>query len=102
MRGPAFTWCVMTALVAAPALADIESGPAVGDKVAALKVFAVVGEHENKDVDYAAERKDKPTIYVFIQADKWDRPMARFLRALDKGVKKESEDAYIVAVWLTA
>ncbi len=102
MRAHAFAWCVMTALLTAPVLADVESGPAVGDKVTALKVFAVVGELENKDVDYAAVRKDKPTVYVFIQADKWDRPMARFLRTLDKEVKKESEDAYVVAVWLTA
>ena len=27
--------------------------------------------------------------------------MARFLKALDQQVKKESEDAYVVAVWLT-
>jgi hypothetical protein len=80
---------------------EVQSGPDVGKKVPALKVHAVTGIQENKDLDYAAKRKDKPTIYVFIQADKWSRPMARFLKTLEKQVQKESEDAYLVAVWLT-
>jgi hypothetical protein len=90
-------------LVAAPAAADegVQSGPGVGKKVPALKVFAVTGEQENKELDYAAERKNRPTVYVFIQADKWSRPTARFLKTLEKQVKKDSEDVYVVAVWLT-
>ena len=39
-----------------------------------LKVFDATGPLKDKEVDYAAERKGKPTVYVFIQADKWDRP----------------------------
>ena len=80
---------------------DVESGPDQGKKAPALKVFAATGPNQDKEVDYVAERKDKPTIYVFLQADKWDRPMARFLRTLDETVLKENEDAYVVAVWLT-
>ena len=30
-----------------------------------------------------------------------DRPMARFMRKLDETLLKESEEVYIVAVWLT-
>ena len=67
----------------------------------ALSVYDVTGTNKEKTVDYAAERKDKPTVYVFIQADKWSRPVARFLKGLDGAVKKDSEDAYVVAVWLT-
>ena len=67
----------------------------------ALQVFDATGPNKDKDVDYAAERKDKPTIYLLIRADKFDRPMNRFMKGLDGDVKKESEDAYIVAVWLT-
>jgi hypothetical protein len=52
-------------------------------------------------VDHVKERKGKPTVYVFVQADKWERPMARFLRKLDETVIKASEDAYVVAIWLT-
>ncbi len=54
----------------APLYADVPSGPAVGDKVPPLKVFAVTGAVGNKEVDYAAARKDKPTIYNFVQTDK--------------------------------
>src|SRR5262245_49961465 len=80
---------------------DIESGPTKGEKVPALKGFDATGSFKDKDVDYTAERKDKPTVYVLIQADKWTRPMARFLKKLDETLKKDVEDAYLVAVWLT-
>ena len=36
-----------------------------------------------------------------MQADKWDRPVARFLRTLDQDLAKDREDVQIVAVWLT-
>jgi hypothetical protein len=80
---------------------DVSSGPNKNAKVPALKVFDSTGLNKDKEVDYAAERKDKPTIYLFVRADKFDRPMNRFMKGLDSEVKKESEDAYIVAVWLT-
>jgi hypothetical protein len=80
---------------------DVSSGPDQGKKVPPLKVFDATGPNKGKEVDYAAERKDKPTIYIFIQADKWDRPMARFLRKLDEALQKEAEDSSLVAVWLT-
>jgi hypothetical protein len=80
---------------------DVASGPEKGKKVPALSVFDATGESKGKEVDYAAERKDKPTIYVVIMGDKFDRPMARFLKKLDEEVKKESDDAALIAVWLT-
>ncbi|HYT88115.1 MAG TPA: hypothetical protein VEL76_05300 [Gemmataceae bacterium] len=89
-------------LVVAPVWAqDVVSGPDKGGKVPALKVFDVTGPNQGKAVDYKTERKDRPTIYVFVQADKWDRPMARFLKELDKIVQKEGENISVVAVWLT-
>jgi len=88
-------------LAIATAGQDVDSGPENGKKVPALKVFDATGLKQDKEVDYAAERKDKATVYVFVQADKWDRPMARFMRKLDETLLKESEEAYIVAVWLT-
>ena len=51
------------------AYADVESGPKAGDKVAALKVHAVAGTIEDKEVDYAKERKDEPTVYLFVNAE---------------------------------
>jgi hypothetical protein len=80
---------------------DVVSGPEKGKRVPVLKVFDATGAHKGKEVDYARERQDKPTVYAFIQADKWDRPMARFLRDLEEAVRKENADAYVVAVWLT-
>src|SRR5262245_38570543 len=80
---------------------DVPSGPYQGKKVPPLKVFDATGPNKEKEVDYAAERKDKPTIYLLIQADKWDRPMARFLRKLDQALQQEDADSLVVAVWLT-
>lgn len=80
---------------------DVTSGPDKDAKVPALKVFDATGAHKDKEVNYTAERKDKPTIYLLIRADKFDRPMNRFMKGLDDVVKKDSEDAYMVAVWLT-
>jgi len=85
----------------ATARADVESGPAKGEKASALKVMAVTGDQENKELDYAAQRKDKPTIYVFILADKWDRPVARYLKTLDEKLGKLGGESRVVAVWLT-
>lgn len=79
---------------------DVPSGPEKGETVPALKVFDATGPHEGKEVDYAAERKDRPTFYLLIQSEKWDRPMARFVKGLDHAVGKE-KDGLVVAVWLT-
>ena len=80
---------------------DVASGPEKGAKVPALKVYDATGEHKDKTVDYAAERKDKATVYLLLRADKFDRPMNRFMKELDKLVKKDFADTYVVAVWLT-
>ena len=89
--------------ITAPAIAqDVESGPEKGAKVPALKVYDATGEHKDKDVDYAAQRKDKPTLYLLIAADKFDRPMNRFMKTLDQKINKDYEGVYGVAVWLTS
>jgi hypothetical protein len=85
----------------APLKAQTESGPAAGSKVEALKVAVATGDDTGKEIDFAVQRKDKPTIVVFVQADKWDRPLARFLRTLDQDLAKDRQDVHIVAVWLT-
>src|SRR5215468_543725 len=98
------SWLATVVLFASTPFAraqDNASGPDKNAKVPALKVFDATGMNKDKEVDYAAERKDKPTIYLLVRADKFDRPMNRFMKGLDSEVKKESENAYIVAVWLT-
>src|SRR5438105_1229789 len=67
------------------ARADVESGPKAGEKVPALKAYGVVGSVENKEADFAADRKDAPTIYVFVAAEPGGlpvggRPAARFMK----------------------
>ncbi len=93
----------VVALLLAPTLVrgqDVPSGPEKGKAVPALKVFDATGPHAGKEVDCAADRKDKPTVYLFVQADKWDRPMARFVRKLDEVVQKDGGGASVVAVWV--
>src|SRR5262249_38699429 len=77
------------------------SGPAAGAKVPALPVFAATGAHENKELDYAAERKDRPTIYLIVQGAHFDRPIARFMKSIDKDLAEGKAKAEAVAVWLT-
>ena len=101
MRRHAILCLALLSAAAAARAQDIVSGPATGEKVPALKVFDATGENADKDVDYAAERKDKPTVYLFVRADKFDRPMNRFMKTLDGAVKKDFADTYVVAVWLT-
>jgi hypothetical protein len=93
--GPAL---VMLSLVAR---ADVTSGPKVGDKVEDFKAFGVVGAIEGKEGSYVAERKGEPTVFVFVQQEHWDRPMARLLKTLDKDAKEANDKAAVVAVWLT-
>src|SRR4051794_19098179 len=79
---------------------DLTSGPEKGAKIPEIKVFDLTGANKDKYVDYAVERKGKPTVYLFINAEKFDRPMNRFVKALDGIVSKDFEDAFVVAVWL--
>jgi cytochrome oxidase Cu insertion factor (SCO1/SenC/PrrC family) len=92
--------CVLVVLVGV-LHADVESGPAAGSKVEPLKVLVATGDSAGKELDYATLRKDKPTIFAFVQADKFDRPVARFLKTLDDELAKKRDDVHIVAVWLT-
>ena len=88
-------------LACVAARADVESGPKGGEAVPALPAFGVVGAVEGKEVDYAKERKELPTVYAFVQAEHWSRPMARFLKKLDATVPEADEKARVVAVWLS-
>jgi len=87
-------------LVVSVSRADVESGPKAGEKIAELKVTNVVGEFEGKEVDFAKERKDAPTVYIFVNADKFDRPMARLMKVLDGKIAGIDEKAHVVIVWI--
>ena len=95
---------VIVVLCAASVLRADESGPKAGEKVPALKVFGVMGKVEGKEADFAADRKDAPTIYIFVAAEAGGlpvggRPAFRFMKVLDGEVAK-LDGVEIVAVWL--
>ncbi|MFO0822118.1 MAG: hypothetical protein U0792_03195 [Gemmataceae bacterium] len=97
---------VLAALLLAGSIAwaDVESGPKAGERVPALKAFGVVGSVEGKEADFAADRKDAPTIYIFVKAEEaglpvGGRPAAKFMKVLDTEVGK-LDGVAIVAVWL--
>lgn len=92
---------VVVLMIASRAWADVESGPAVGAAVPALVALGITGDVSAKEIDFVAERAQKPTLYVFIPAERWGRPPARLLRELDKQMADAGGDAYLVAVWLT-
>ena len=108
---------ILTIVLAAFAtlLSYAESGPAAKADVPALKVDAVAGLVTGETKDFADERKDKATIYVFVQADKFDRPIGRFLKVLDQELSGDDNpvrgrrpilaearpDVQVIAVWLT-
>ncbi|HVX60234.1 MAG TPA: hypothetical protein VHC19_06530 [Pirellulales bacterium] len=101
---PAATFVTLASLLLAATMEfhpALGAGPETGKQVPPLKVFDATGLHAGGDADYAAERKGRPTIYIFVQASRWDRPTARFLRAVDETLGNEAPEAYIVAVWLT-
>lgn len=93
---------VIVAALAALAQADVTSGPVAGEAPpSALKTHLVVGEPAGKEVDLVAHRDKKPTLIALVPTERWGRPTARFLKALDTGLK-EVEEGRLCAVWLTA
>lgn len=89
---------------ASAARGDDDSGPKAGENVAKLTAYGVVGKVENKEADFAAERKDAPTIYLFVAAQEGGlpvggRPAGRFMKVLDEQIGK-IDGAAIVAIWL--
>jgi hypothetical protein len=102
MKVGGFLACLGLVVVLTPgARGADESGPKAGEKVEALKAFGLIGAVENKEADFAAERKDDPTVYLFVQSEHFGRPMARFIKVLDTEIGKGGDEkAAAVAVWL--
>ncbi len=105
MKALVLAVCGVLACAGLSARAADESGPKAGEKVPALKAFGVIGKVEGKEADFAADRKDEPTIYIFVQAEEGGvpvggRPAARFMKVLDEKVGDVSDKTAIVAVWL--
>jgi hypothetical protein len=80
--------------------ADVESGPKVDAKIAELKVTFVTGTNEKKEIDLAADRKDEPTVYFFVNTAKFDRPVYRFMKEVDSKLAETNEKAHGYAIWI--
>ena len=65
------------------------SGPNVGSTVKGFKVAATTGEQAGKEIDFVAERKGRPTVYLFVQAENFSRPQGRFMHNLDDELAKD-------------
>jgi hypothetical protein len=91
----------LTLIAATFSRAAIESGPAVDSAVPELKADVATGDDAGKKVAFNTTRKGKPTVYVFVRGDKFDRPIARYLKFLDKALVELGKDTHVVAVWLT-
>jgi hypothetical protein len=90
----------LTLAVAGVARADIESGPKDGIAVPKLTVDVASGVGlVAGEADVAKVRGDKPTVYAFVTAEKFSRPLAQLLRKLDEKAA-DVKDAAVVAVWV--
>jgi hypothetical protein len=92
---------VLVLVIATSVHAQVSSGPQAGSDVAPLNVYAVTGNRGGGEADLAADREGKPTVYIFIQADKWDRPVGRFVKTLDQELAKSHPEVESIAVWLS-
>jgi hypothetical protein len=93
-------------LVAALALGADEPGPKAGAAVPKLPALAVTDKVAEKETDLADERKDEPTVYVFVNADHfkdtnipYGRPAHRFVKTLDEKMA-DVTGAKAVVVWV--
>jgi hypothetical protein len=98
-----FVVAAASCLVAADAGSGwaIESGLDAGAAVPALKVLVLADDDSYSESDVTAERDKKVSVYAFVQATEWTRPMARFVRGMDKLVSNAGNNARMTAVWLT-
>lgn len=76
-------------------------GLAAGQMLPKLESVVCVGDKAGERVELTAARGNKPTIYIFIQAEHWDRPVARLVRGLDMKITEKVTDGGLVVVWLS-
>lgn len=102
MRHLTLLTATFTLLLAGPAAAsDVDSGPAKGATIPALKVYDCTGDNKDQSIDHAALSRDRVAVYLLVAADRFDRPMNRFMKTLDRKVAEGKLDVSLVAVWLT-
>lgn len=88
-------------LAASELLAEISSGPNQGTSIAPLMVFAATGDHAGKNIDISADIGPNPTIYLFVPHDRFDRPLARLIKNLEKRTIEAGKGSRLVTIFLT-
>jgi hypothetical protein len=92
----------LTVLAASSGLA--QSKPTVGAEAKPFKAFGMTGQFTGKQVELATGPVAHSQLYLFVAADRWDRPTARYLKVVDSAVLKGIEGVKAIdvyAVWLT-
>ncbi|MDB5389055.1 MAG: hypothetical protein JWM11_4701 [Planctomycetaceae bacterium] len=99
-------FCSLLTLIG-PVWAELKSGPEAGVVVAGFKTIAVTGELAKtpaEEIDYLKARTDRTTVFLFVSAENFQRPIARYLKTLDKSITDGIDgvaNVEAVAVWLT-
>lgn len=75
-----------------------DSGPEVGKAPPALPAHQV--KKDEKSNDLLADRKEAPGVVVLVRAEKFDRPLARTLREIDRESFRKNPDAKVLMVFL--
>ncbi len=83
------------------AWAQIESGPAAGTKLEPFKAAILTGEKAGEEQEIGQGTKDQFTLYLWVNKDTWDRPIARFVRELDVELQKDHKQVQVYFIWLT-
>lgn len=97
---PRFVCLAAIVVAGSTARADVQSGPLAGPPPSPLKVFVAAGDPSGKEIDLVATRASQPTIIAFVPQEKWSRPVARFLKSIDTGLK-DVDGGRLCAVWLS-
>jgi len=75
-------------------------GPEAGKAPPGLPAHLV--KKDEKVADLLADRKDAPSVVVLVRSEKFDRPLARTLRELDRESFRKNPEAKVVMVFLAA
>lgn len=93
-------------LLSLHSLDDVSIGPDKGKPLPPLSITLAVGDAKGEKKDLAKLLDKEAGVILFVSSDKWDRPVARFLREVDQHLSKEAttkntpaRKAYIV--WVT-
>ncbi len=98
---------ILTILALAPVADKLTSGPEIGAIAPALTAHVAAGIGTGESRNIATVRQGQLTIYAFVQAAQFDRPMARLIHTIDQGIADRSSEndaagsPALVTVWLT-